>query len=85
MHRHPRPPHHARRPARTTCPSATTPAATSPNACASASSPSSRDLRLAAWAHMLGFRGHFSTKSRAYSITLGALRADRASTNASAP
>jgi hypothetical protein len=35
-------------------------------------------LRLAAWAHMLGFRGHFSTKSRAYSITLGALRADRA-------
>ena len=28
---------------------------------------------------MLGFRGHFSTKSRAYSITLGSLRADRAS------
>ncbi len=27
---------------------------------------------------MLGFRGHFSTKSRAYSITLGSLRADRA-------
>ena len=27
---------------------------------------------------MLGFRGHFSTKSRAYSTTLGALRADRA-------
>ena len=26
---------------------------------------------------MLGFRGHFSTKSRAYSITLGSLRADR--------
>jgi hypothetical protein len=37
-----------------------------------------RDLRLAAWAHMLGFRGHFSTKSRGYSIILGALRADRA-------
>jgi hypothetical protein len=35
-------------------------------------------LRLAFWAHMLGFRGHFSTKSRTYSITLGALRADRA-------
>src|SRR5262249_50521461 len=34
-------------------------------------------LRLAAWAHMLGFRGHFSTKSRTYSITLGALRPDR--------
>jgi hypothetical protein len=27
---------------------------------------------------MLGFRGHFSTKSRAYSTTLSALRADRA-------
>jgi hypothetical protein len=27
---------------------------------------------------MLGFRGHFSTKSRGYSITLGSLRADRA-------
>jgi hypothetical protein len=27
---------------------------------------------------MLGFRGHFSTKSRAYSTTLGALRAARA-------
>ncbi|MGA5652377.1 replication initiator [Streptomyces seoulensis] len=32
------------------------------------------DLRLRAWAHMLGFRGHFSTKSRRYSTTLGALR-----------
>ncbi|MEU9605076.1 replication initiator [Streptomyces sp. NPDC048057] len=31
-------------------------------------------LRLRAWAHMLGFRGHFSTKSRTYSTTLGALR-----------
>lgn len=31
-------------------------------------------LKLAKWAHMLGFRGHFSTKSRAYSTTLGALR-----------
>ncbi|HEV2372749.1 MAG TPA: replication initiator [Streptosporangiaceae bacterium] len=35
------------------------------------------DLRLTAWAHMLGFRGHFSTKSRHYSTTLGALRAAR--------
>jgi hypothetical protein len=35
-------------------------------------------LRPAAWAHMLGFRGHFSTKSRAYSTTMGALRAERA-------
>ncbi|MFE3452343.1 replication initiator [Nonomuraea sp. NPDC059194] len=31
-------------------------------------------LRLRQWAHMLGFRGHFSTKSRAYSTTLTALR-----------
>ncbi|MFE1909563.1 replication initiator, partial [Streptomyces gardneri] len=28
--------------------------------------------------HMLGFRGHFSTKSRRYSTTLGALRQIRA-------
>ncbi|SED90814.1 hypothetical protein SAMN05216489_04872 [Streptomyces sp. 3213] len=33
---------------------------------------------LAHWAHMLGFRGHFSTKSRQYSTTLGALRQVRA-------
>ncbi|MFF4848432.1 replication initiator protein RepSA [Streptomyces sp. NPDC001194] len=33
---------------------------------------------LAHWSHMLGFRGHFSTKSRAYSTTLGALRQTRA-------
>ncbi|MBJ6620211.1 replication initiator [Streptomyces sp. DHE17-7] len=35
-------------------------------------------LRLRAWAHMLGFRGHFSTKSCRYSTTLGALRDARA-------
>ncbi|MEV4558298.1 replication initiator [Kitasatospora sp. NPDC049285] len=35
------------------------------------------DLRLRAWAHMLGFRGHFSTKTRKYSTTLGELRAAR--------
>ncbi|MGW6481983.1 replication initiator [Streptomyces sp. NPDC055059] len=35
-------------------------------------------LRLRAWAHMLGFRGHFSTKTRHYSTTLGALRNARA-------
>ncbi|WP_204045120.1 replication initiator [Acrocarpospora phusangensis] len=34
-------------------------------------------LRLLMWAHMLGFRGHFSTRSRHYSTTLGALRAAR--------
>lgn len=33
---------------------------------------------LARWSHMLGFRGHFSTKSRAYSTTLGTLRQTRA-------
>ncbi|MEE1942297.1 replication initiator [Streptomyces sp. TRM 70361] len=35
-------------------------------------------LRLRAWAHMLGFRGHFSTKTRRYSTTLGTLRQARA-------
>ncbi|WP_253781192.1 replication initiator [Nonomuraea roseoviolacea] len=35
------------------------------------------ELRLAERAHMLGFRGHFSTRSRRYSTTLGALRAAR--------
>ncbi|MBO0846338.1 MAG: hypothetical protein J2P22_13080 [Nocardioides sp.] len=32
---------------------------------------------LARWAHMLGFRGHFATKSRRYSVTLGRLRRAR--------
>ncbi|NUP18525.1 MAG: replication initiation protein [Streptomyces sp.] len=36
------------------------------------------DRRLTAWAHMLGFRGHFSSKSRRYSTTLGVLRQIRA-------
>ncbi|MEU0784710.1 replication initiator protein RepSA [Streptomyces sp. NPDC006173] len=36
------------------------------------------DRKLREWAHMLGFRGHFSTKSRRYSTTLGALRQVRA-------
>ncbi|MFF3502177.1 replication initiator protein RepSA [Streptomyces sp. NPDC003247] len=36
------------------------------------------DRKLRYWAHMLGFRGHFSTKSRRYSTTLGALRQTRA-------
>ncbi|WP_327580646.1 replication initiation protein [Nonomuraea sp. NBC_00507] len=35
-------------------------------------------LRLRKWAHMLGFRGHFSTRSRVYSTTLGAIRDERA-------
>lgn len=33
---------------------------------------------LAKWSHMLGFRGHFSSKSRKYSVTLGRLRQARA-------
>ncbi|MFG2817860.1 replication initiator protein RepSA [Kitasatospora sp. NPDC048365] len=33
---------------------------------------------LAHWSHMLGFRGHFSSKSPTYSTTLGALRQVRA-------
>jgi hypothetical protein len=37
-----------------------------------------RDLQLRRWAHMLGYRGHFSTKSRAYSTTLRTLRHARA-------
>jgi hypothetical protein len=36
------------------------------------------DRNLARWAHMLGFRGHFSSKSRRYSTTLGVLRQIRA-------
>jgi hypothetical protein len=40
--------------------------------------PELEHLRLTAWAHMLGFGSHFSTKSRAYSVTLSSLRADRA-------
>ncbi|MFF9506986.1 replication initiator [Streptomyces sp. NPDC014724] len=36
--------------------------------------PELANLKLWKWAHMLRFRGHFSTKSRSYSTTLGALR-----------
>jgi hypothetical protein len=34
-------------------------------------------LRLRKWARMFGFGGHFSTKSRRYSTTLGAMRRAR--------
>ena len=34
-------------------------------------------LRLGAWAHMLGFRGHWSTRSRRYSTTMTVLRRAR--------
>jgi hypothetical protein len=33
--------------------------------------------RFRAWAHMLGYGGHFLTKSRRYSVTFGQLRAAR--------
>jgi hypothetical protein len=39
--------------------------------------PQYEHLRLRAWAHMLGFRGHFLTKARRYSVTLGYLRSAR--------
>jgi hypothetical protein len=40
--------------------------------------PALAGLRLRQWAHALGFRGHWSTKSRRYSTTFTALRRARA-------
>ncbi|MGI5205971.1 replication initiator [Spirillospora sp. CA-108201] len=40
--------------------------------------PEYHDLRLRHWAHMLGYGGHFSSKSRRYSVTLTELRQARA-------
>ena len=40
---------------------------------------SRHDGRFRQWAHMLGYGGHFLTKSRRYSVTFGQLRAARAS------
>ncbi len=42
-------------------------------------------LRLRAWAHALGYRGHCVTKTRAYSTTYGALRAERAELTGARP
>ncbi|WP_374200809.1 replication initiator [Streptomyces bambusae] len=42
-----------------------------------ATHPQHAHLRLRQWAHMLGFRGHFSTRTRHYSTTLAHLRAER--------
>jgi hypothetical protein len=39
--------------------------------------PELNGLRLRAWAHMFGFRGHWSTKSRRYSTTFTVLRRAR--------
>ncbi len=44
---------------------------------AAASDEPSPYARLRQWAHMLGFGGHFLTKSRRYSITFGLLRDNR--------
>ncbi|MFF4962986.1 replication initiator [Streptomyces sp. NPDC001222] len=44
-----------------------------------------KHLNLRKWAHKLGFRGHFSTKTRTYSTTLGALRNARAAWHCLAP
>jgi hypothetical protein len=41
------------------------------------SRPELEGLRLRAWAHMLGFGGHWSTKSRRYSTTMTVLRRAR--------
>ncbi|MGW2822222.1 replication initiator [Streptomyces sp. NPDC001443] len=40
--------------------------------------PEYASLHLRAWVHTLGYRGHILTKSRAYSTTYAALRAERA-------
>ncbi|MDX2574418.1 plasmid replication initiator protein [Streptomyces scabiei] len=40
--------------------------------------PEYEPLHLRAWIHTLGYRGHILTKSRAYSTTYAALRAERA-------
>ncbi|WP_128983846.1 replication initiator [Streptomyces roseicoloratus] len=42
-----------------------------------ATRPEHAHLRLRQWAHMLGFRGHFSTRTRHYSTTLTHLRTER--------
>ncbi|MBK1785578.1 replication initiator [Prauserella cavernicola] len=39
--------------------------------------PAYDELNLRRWAHMLAFRGHFLTKSRAYSTTFKTIRGDR--------
>ena len=42
-----------------------------------AEQPTLSEYHLRLWAHTCGFRGHFATKSRRYSTTFGALRAER--------
>jgi len=42
------------------------------------SDPAHRGLHLRGWAHMLGFRGHFLTKTAHYSLTFASLKGSRA-------
>ncbi|WP_307626904.1 replication initiator [Streptomyces turgidiscabies] len=50
-----------------------------------ATRPQHAHLRLRQWAHMLGFRGHFSTRTRHYSTTLTHLQAERTTWRTSRP
>jgi len=77
MHRHPRPAHHPDRPPRRP-PIRGHARRLIAESLRLGKLPELDNLRLGAWAHMLGFHGHFSTKSRTYSTTLGQLRAARA-------
>lgn len=43
--------------------------------------PAFAPLRLRRWAHQVGYRGHVTTKSRSYSTTFAALRAERGEHN----
>jgi hypothetical protein len=42
--------------------------------------PEYASLHLAKWAHQLGYGGHFSTRSRRYSVTLTSRRQERRDT-----
>ena len=60
-----------------TCGGCTPPPGASPPRPTPHRTPPSPYRLLGRWAHTLGFRGHFSTKSRRYSVTLGRLRRAR--------
>ena len=77
MHRHSRPPHHRRRSPRRPARPRPRPPSHRRMPAPGQAPPAQRAAtgRLGAHARL---RGHFSTKSRAYSTTMGAIRADRA-------
>ncbi|WP_328956831.1 replication initiator [Kitasatospora purpeofusca] len=60
------------------CPSARTSGPSSPLPGASADWPNFSTSGLRAWAHVVGYRGHCLTRTMAFSITYGKLRAARA-------